>query len=132
MLFYPFCEKLGNWVDIAYPPSSLVFKQPAYTLSTEASFVSLRCGAQVGCRIKEGESLRHFLWKGTTISRQRCTVNRYRHRRRGKKLFTVTGKFENFTGKNPVNSDTEVLFRFLFFIGGFSVVVVKWDTFTST
>ena len=38
------------------------------------------------------------------VSYQRCTVNRYRHRRRGKKLFTVTGNFENFTGKNSVNS----------------------------
>ena len=28
---------------------------------------------------------------------QRCTVNRYR--RHGKRLFTVTGNFENFTGK---------------------------------
>ena len=35
---------------------------------------------------------------------QRCTVNRYRHRRRGKRQFTVPGKFENFTGKNSVNS----------------------------
>ena len=35
---------------------------------------------------------------------QRCTVYRYRHRRRGKKLFTVPGNFENFTGKNSVNS----------------------------
>ena len=54
---------------------------------------------------------------------QRCTVNRYRHRRRGKKLFTVTGKFENFTGKNPVNSDTEVLFRFVFFVRGFLLLL---------
>ena len=34
------------------------------TLSTEAVFVSLRCGAQVGSRIKEGMRLRHFFMEG--------------------------------------------------------------------
>ena len=34
------------------------------TLSTEAVFVSLRCGAQVGSRIKEGKRLRHFFMEG--------------------------------------------------------------------
>ena len=44
------------------------------------------------------------LYFGNRLSGQRCTVNRYRHRRRGKGQFTVPGKFENFTGKNSVNS----------------------------
>ena len=35
-----------------------------FTLSTEAVFVSLRCGAQVGSRIKEGMRLRHFFMEG--------------------------------------------------------------------
>ena len=44
--------------------TELQLPQITVTLSTEAVFVSFLCGAQVGSRIKEGRSLRHFLKEG--------------------------------------------------------------------